>query len=153
MDHPGLDPSTALQLIQALLYWLAWILGGSVLLGLSAYIVFLCLEIFSPQPCSKARLAEVPHPVGCAPVAEENLDLVAAETPILVEGESLGKETGPVPVLAHDAQMPMTFAPVTLESAPTGPWDFLNFLRFRRAVVPQKRPSSLIADAQLEKLA
>ncbi len=153
MDHPGLDPSTALQLIQTLLYWIACILGGSVLLGLSAYLVFLCWEIFSPQPPSKARLAEDRHPVGCAPVAEEDLDLVAAETPILAEAESLGKETVLEPVLAHDAPMPMTLLPVTLESEPTRPWGFLNFLRFRRAVVPQKRHTSLIADGQLEKLA
>ena len=153
MDHPGLDPNTALQLIQTLLYWIACILGGSVLLGLSAYLVFLCFKIFSPQPSSRTRLGEVPHPVGCAPVAEENLDLAAAETPILAEAEPLGEETGPVPVLAHDAKTPMTSLPVTQESEPTKPWAFLHFLGFRRAAVPQKRGPSLIADAQLEKLA
>jgi hypothetical protein len=153
VDHPGLDPSTALQLIQTLFYSIAWILAGSLLLALSAYIVFLCLEIFSPQPSSKARLVGVPQPVGGAPVAEENLDLVVAERPILAGAESLGKETVPVPVLAHDAQRRMTSIPITLGSEPTGPWGFLKFLRFRRAVVPRKRGSSLIADAQLEKLA
>ncbi len=153
MDHPGLDPSTALQLIQTLLYWIACILGGSVLLGLSAYIVILCFEIFSLQPSSKVRQAKLRYATGCAPVAEANLDLVAAETPILAKAERLGEETVRVPVLAHDAPMPMTLVPVTLESEPTGPWGFLKFLWFRRAVVPQKRGPSLRADAQLEKLA
>ncbi len=152
MDHPGLDPSTALQLIQTLFYWITWILAGSLLLALAAYIVFLVVEIFSLQPSSKPRLAKLPQPVGCAPVAEENLDLVVAETPILAETESLGREAVRVPARPHDPQTPMTVVPVTLESEPTGPWGFLNFLRSRRAVVPQKRGSSLIADAQLEKI-
>ena len=153
MDHPGLDPSLAMQLIQTLFCSIAWILAGSLLLALSAYIVFLCLEIFSPQPRSKARLAKLRYATRCAPVAEENLDLAAAETPILAEAESLGKGSVLVPVLAHDAQQRMTPIPVTLESEPTGPWGSPNFLRFRRAVVPQKRGSSLSADTQLEKLA
>ena len=153
MDHPGLDPSTALQLIQTLFYSIAWILAGSLLLALSAYIVFLCLEIFSPQPCSKTRQAKLRYATGCAPVAEENLDLVAAETPIPAEAERLGEEAVRVPALSQDAQTPMTLLPVTLKSEPTGPWGFLNFLRSRRAVVPQRRRSSVRADAQLEKLA
>ncbi len=137
MGHPGLDPSTALQLIQTLFYSIAWVLAGSLLLALSAYVFFLCVEIFSPQPSSKARLAKLPHPVGCAPVAEENLDLAAAEAPILAEAERLGEEAVRVPALSQDAQTPMTLVPVTLESEPTGPWGFLNFLRSRRAVVPR----------------
>jgi hypothetical protein len=153
MGHPGLDPSTALQLIQTLFYSIAWVLAGSLLLALSAYVFFLCVEIFSPQPSSKARLAELPHPVGCAPVAEENLDLAAAEAPILVEAERLGEEAVRVPALSQDAQTPMTFIPVTLGSEPIGPWGFLDFLRFRRSAVLRKRGSSLIADARLEKLA
>ncbi len=102
MEHAGLDPSTALQLIQALLYSIACVLAGCALLGLSAYIVFLCVEIFSPQPSSKARVAKLPQPVGHAPVAEENLDLVAAETPILDEAERLGEEAVAAPALPHD---------------------------------------------------
>ncbi len=148
-----MEPETALELIQTLHCWTALILGGSVLLGVSAYIVLLCLEKFSPQPSSKARLAELPHPVGWAPVAEENLDLFAAETPILAAAERLGEETVPARVVAHDAQHRVTLLLATLESEPTGPWGFLNFLRFRRAAVTQKRGSSLIVDAQLEKLA
>ncbi len=123
------------------------------MLGLSAYIVFLCLEIFSPQPSSKARLAKVPHPIGLAPVAEANLELVAAEKAILAEAERLGKEAVPLPPLTHDAQTPITVVPVTMKGKPTKPWGFLQFLRFRRTVVPQKRRPSLRADAQLEKLA
>src|SRR5712692_11553751 len=101
MEHTGLYLSTALQLIQSLLYSIACILGGAASLGLSAYIVFLCVEIFSPQPSSKARLAKVPHPVGCAPVDEENLDLSAAETPILAEAEGPAEEAVQVPALSH----------------------------------------------------
>ena len=119
MGNPGLDPETALQLIHTLLYCIACILGGSVLLGLSAYMVFLCWEIFSPQPSSKTLLARVPQPIGCAPVAEENLDLIRAETPIPAEAESLNGEAVPVPALAHDAQVSMTPVPVTLERKPT----------------------------------
>lgn len=137
MDQPGLDPSTALQLIQTLFYWIAWILAGSLLLALSAYVFFLCVEILSPPPCSKIRQAKLRYATGCAPVAEENLDLAAAETPIPAEAESLGKGSVLVPVLAHDAQQRMTPIPVTLESEPTGPWGSPNFLRFRRAVVPR----------------
>ena len=63
MGHLGLDPETALELIQTLLYWIACMCAGWAVVGLSAYILFLCLEIFSPQPRSRAQLAKVPHPV------------------------------------------------------------------------------------------
>ncbi len=149
MGH--LDPETALELIQTLLYWIACMCAGWAVVGLSAYIVFLCLEIFSPQPRSRARLAKVPHPAGCASVVEGNLDLFAAETPVLAEAESLGGEAVRVPALRPDAETRTTLIPVTPESEPTGPWGFPSFLRFQRAVVPQKRRSSLRANRQLEK--
>ena len=143
MDHPGLDPSSALQLIQTLFYSIAWILAGSLLLALSAYVFFLCVEIFSPQPCSKTPRAKLRYSTGCAPVAEENLDLAAAETPIPAEAERLDEEALRVPALSQDSPMPMTLVPVTQKSELTGPRDFLNSLRFRRAVVPQRRRSSV----------
>lgn len=119
MGNPGLDPETALQLIQTFLYCIACILGGSVLLGLCAYLIFLCWEIFSPQPSSKTLQARVPQPIGCAPVAEENLDLIRAETPIPAEAEFFNEEAVPVPALPHDAQVLMTPVRVTVESEPT----------------------------------
>ncbi len=130
MDHPGLDPNTALELIQNLLYWIAYILGGSLFLGLSAYIVFLCLEIFSPQPFSKSRLAKVPHPIGLAPVAEANLELVAAETAILAEARRLGEEAARLPALTHDAQTPMTVVPSLWRANPLSPGASFNSCGF-----------------------
>jgi hypothetical protein len=88
----GLDPETALKLILMLLRGAAYFFAGFALIGLSAYTVFLCLEIFSPQPRAKATIAEVPQPVGCASAAEQIHDLVPAEAPALVEGHRLPGE-------------------------------------------------------------
>ena len=63
----------------------AYFFAGFALLALSTYVVFLCLEIFASQPHAKARISKVPQPVGCAPAAEQNCDLIPAKTPILVE--------------------------------------------------------------------
>ncbi len=57
--------------------------AGFALLGLSTYVVFLCLEIFASQPRAKTRIARLPHAVGCAPAAEQIEDLLPAKTPIL----------------------------------------------------------------------
>ena len=78
MGDLGLDPETALKLIQMLLRGAAYFFAGFALVGLSVYIVFLCLEIFSPQPRAKTTIAEVPQPVGCASAAEQTHDLVPA---------------------------------------------------------------------------
>lgn len=129
MGHPGLDAEAVLVFIQTLLYWITWILGGSGLLAFCAYVVFLCWEIFSPLLRSKARLARVPQRASCASVAEENLDLFAAERPILAETESLG-EAVPVSALPHDAQMPVTLVPVTPHSEPAVSGAFLTSCDF-----------------------
>ena len=98
MGDPGLDPGKALQIVQTLLYGFAYIVGGGALLGLSAYIVLLCREVFSPQSL-KARRAKVRHAVASVPVAEENLRLPTAETPIPVEPERLAEQAVPVPTV------------------------------------------------------
>jgi len=85
MGEFGLDPETALKLIQMLLRGAGYFFAGFALLGLSTYVVFLCLEIFASQPHAKVRIAKVPQPVGCAHAAEQNHDLIPAETPIPVE--------------------------------------------------------------------
>jgi hypothetical protein len=81
----GLDPETALKLIQMLLRGAGYFFVGFALLGLSTYVVFLCLEIFASQPRAKTRIARVPQPIGCAFVVEQTHDLVPVETPILSE--------------------------------------------------------------------
>lgn len=82
MDQPGIDPETALELIQILLHWAAYILAGSALVGLIAYGVFLCVEVFSQQPHSKARIAELPRRVACATRTQETLEPCASHAPI-----------------------------------------------------------------------
>lgn len=121
MGEPGLDPNIALELVWTLLFWIACILGGGALLGFCAYIVFLCLEIFSPQPRSKVRLAKPPLPIGRAPVAEENLHLSAAETPVLAEAQRLDKEAVGVPAPPHDSQVPTSLVLPLWGASPRGP--------------------------------
>ena len=88
MRDLGLDPETALKLIQILLRVAAYFFAGFALLGLSTYVVFLCLEIFAPQPRTKAKIAEIPPQVGCASVVEQTYDPITAETPVLAEAAS-----------------------------------------------------------------
>jgi hypothetical protein len=85
----GLDPETVLKLIQMLLRGAGYFFSGFALLGLSTYVVFLCLEIFASQRHAKVQIAKVPQPVGCAHAAEQNHDLIPAETPIPAEAASL----------------------------------------------------------------
>jgi hypothetical protein len=85
----GLDPETALNLILMLLRGAAYFFAGFALVGLSVYIVFLCLEIFSPQPRAKGTIAELPQPVACAPVAQQSHGLVPTEAPALAEGATV----------------------------------------------------------------
>jgi hypothetical protein len=87
----GLDSETALQLILIVLRGAAYFFGGFALVGLSAYVVFLCLEIFSPRPQVKAT-AEVPKPPGCASRAEPTQNLVPAEAPTLAEEATVSRE-------------------------------------------------------------
>ncbi len=123
MGHAGLDPQMALEFVPTLIYWVAWFLAGLALLGLSAYVVFLFLEIFSSQPRSKTRTAKLPQPAGCAPMAEESLHRSAAEAPTLAAPERLDEETGRMSGCPHDPQMrTTTSARVTL--VPEGPLEF-----------------------------
>ncbi|SRR5713226_5292222 len=120
MGYPSFGPETALQLFHILLYCMAYIFAGAALIGLSVYIVLVCSEMFFAQPRSKGRLAKVSRTVGFVPVAEESLDLSAAETRIPAEAERLGEEAVRMPALPHDAQPRLTLVPVTLESEPLG---------------------------------
>jgi hypothetical protein len=120
VGYPGLD-QTALEFFRTLLFWLTCMFAGAALLGLSIYGALLCVEIFSPRPCSKARLTKVPHPPGGALVAEKSFDSSAAETTIPAEAERLGEEVARVPALSHDVEMPMTWVPRKPEGEPTGP--------------------------------
>jgi hypothetical protein len=127
MGYPGFDPETAVRLIRTLILldWIACAFAAVALVALSAYFVSLCLEIFSPQPRSKARLAKVPHPLGSAPVAEEDRDPSAEETPILPDAEPVGEEAVPLPA-PHDTPMPVTSVPCY--SGEQTPWA-LGFLK------------------------
>lgn len=111
MGDAGLDPQTALELILALIYWVTWFLVGWALLGLSAYIVFLCLEIVSGRPRAKPRIAKAPQPDRPAPMAEESLHRSAAEAPTLAASERLDEEAARVS--PRDPKMRTTSAPIT----------------------------------------
>jgi len=90
----GLDPETALQLLRILLRGAAYFFGGFALLGFSAYVVFLCLELFASQPHAKATIVEVPQPVACGSLVEQAPDLVPTETPTLVEEAAVTEGEG-----------------------------------------------------------
>src|SRR5437899_12502826 len=89
MGDFGLDPETALKLIQMLLRGAGYFFAGFALLGLSTYVVFLCLEIFASQTHANVRIAKVPQPVVCVRAAEQNQHLIPSETPILAETPSV----------------------------------------------------------------
>jgi hypothetical protein len=88
----GLDPATALKLIQILLRAAAYFFAGFALLALSTYVVFLCLETFSPRPRAKAKIAEIPPQVDCPSAVEQTYDPIPAEPPLLAAGEVLGED-------------------------------------------------------------
>ena len=113
-----LDPETTLELLLTLLRGAAYFFVGFVLLALFTYVVFLCLEIFSPQPRAKTKIAKVAPQVGCASVVEQNHDPVFAKTPILAAPERPGQEAVRVTAPPNGAQIPMT-VPANLESEPT----------------------------------
>ena len=119
MEHLILEPETALELLLTFLRGAAYFFAGFALLALFTYVVFLCLEIFSPRPRAKVKIAKVPQ-VGCASVVEQNHDLIFAEMPILVAPERLGDEAVRVTAPPHGAQIPMT-VPANLEGEPTWP--------------------------------
>jgi hypothetical protein len=115
----SLDPETALQLYQAVLYCMGYIFAGAAVIGLSVYIVLVCSEMFFSQPRSKTQRAKAPQWACPVPVVGTTLDLSANETPILAAPEDLGKEVVRVNTSPRCAQMPTT-VPATLQSAPTG---------------------------------
>src|SRR5436190_11093820 len=117
--HPGFFPETALALLQALLWSMACVLAGAALIALSVYIVLVCSEMFFSQPRSKTQRARVPQSVRRAPVAEETLDLSAAETPPFGAPEGLAKETVSVNTSSLGAQIAMTVL-TSLESESAG---------------------------------
>lgn len=82
MAYLGLDP---VNLILMLLRGAAYFFAGFALVGIFIYIVFLCLEILSPQRRAKATVAAGPQPVGRASAAEQTHDLVPADAPALAE--------------------------------------------------------------------
>ncbi len=93
MGQFGLDPETALKLMQMLLRGAAYFFAGFALLALSTYVVFLCLEIFASRPRTRVKIAEMPPQVGCASVVEQTYDPIPAETPLLAEAASfIGEE-------------------------------------------------------------
>jgi len=85
MGDLGLGPETALKLIEILLRAAAYFFAGFALLAFFTYVVLLCLEILASQRRVQVRIAKVLQPVGYAPVAEQNHDLIFVETPIPVE--------------------------------------------------------------------
>jgi hypothetical protein len=118
MEYPSFFPETALALLHALVYCMACILAGAALIALTVYIVLVCSEMFFSQPRSKSQRAKVPQLAHRPPVAEQSLDLSAAESPILAAPERLGEELVRRPAPANGGQVPMT-VPATLESEPT----------------------------------
>jgi hypothetical protein len=118
--YPSFFPETALALLQALLWSMACVLAGAALIALSVYIVLVCSEIFFSQPRSKTQRAGASQSVRRAPVADETLDLYAAETPLLATPEGLAKEAVRVNTSSLGAHIPMT-VPATLEIESAGP--------------------------------
>jgi NADH:ubiquinone oxidoreductase subunit 5 (subunit L)/multisubunit Na+/H+ antiporter MnhA subunit len=118
MGYPSFDPETALVLVHAMLYSMAWILAGAALIAFSIYVVLVCSEMFFSQPRSKTQRAKARHSARPVPVAKENLDLSAVETPVLAATERLGEEAERATASPHSAQIPMTVPP-TLESEST----------------------------------
>ena len=92
MGDLGLDPETALKLIQILHYCMAYVFAGAALIGLSVYIVLVCSEMFFSQPRSKTHRAKVAQSARHTAVARETRDLSAEETPIRAEAERLCQE-------------------------------------------------------------
>lgn len=80
-----LDPETALQLLWILLRGAAYFFGGFALLGFSAYVAFLCWELFSRRPRKKAKIDEIAPQAGGAFVVEQAYDPALEEAPILAE--------------------------------------------------------------------
>jgi len=67
MGDPGLTPEVALQLTQALLYWMAALLLGLACLAALTALVFVWRECFRPivtrLPVQRNDQSSLPHPV------------------------------------------------------------------------------------------
>ncbi len=122
MGDAGLDPQMTAEFVQAVIYWVACFFAGLAFLGLSAYVVFLCLEIVSGRPRAKPRIAKAPQPDRPAPMTEEDRNRSATEAPTLAAPERLDEETGRLSGRPHDPQTRTTSAPVTLP--PERPLEF-----------------------------
>lgn len=94
MGDLGLNPETALKLIQMVLRGAAYFLGGFAVLAISTYAAFLCLQIFSSPGRAKVRIAKVVQPVSRAPEAEQKRDRIPVELLHLAEDATVsGRET------------------------------------------------------------
>lgn len=89
MEPFSLDAEAVLKLIEMLFRAAAYFFAGIALIGLSAYVVFLCLHIFALQPRPKTRIVKVPQPLGFASAMEQTHDLAPAETRTLDEGATV----------------------------------------------------------------
>ena len=85
MRELGLDPETALRLINLLLRGAGYFFAGFAMLGVSLYVVFLCREIFAARSSPKTRIAEVREALSHAPVVERKPHVIPAKTLALVE--------------------------------------------------------------------
>lgn len=79
MGEPGLDAEKMLQLMQVILRWAAYFLGGFGLLGLSTYGVFLGLQIFASPRRTKVRIAKAAQTATIAPDVGEKRNLIPVE--------------------------------------------------------------------------
>jgi hypothetical protein len=102
-----LDPETALEFLNIVLYFMACIFAGVALIGLAIYIILLCSGPFSRQPHSKAPLG--------------NASRHTTDTPPSSETERLRGEALRVPAPPRDSQTWLPLVPVTMESGPAGP--------------------------------
>jgi hypothetical protein len=72
MDDPSFFLETALAFLHAFVYCRAYICVGGPVIVLSVYIVLVCSEMFSSEPCSKTQRAKAPKSARRVPVAVEN---------------------------------------------------------------------------------
>jgi hypothetical protein len=98
---------TALVLFRAVLYTMAYICAGGVLIALLLYSFLACSEIFFSQPHSRARVNFKVSP-SARPIADPISDVSTVERSILPGPERLERKC------RCDAYAPMTVA-ATLE--------------------------------------
>src|SRR5512143_2962461 len=118
MGNDLLDPETALQLFQLVLYCMAYIFGGAALIALSVYVVVVGSEmLFEPPPKPKrVKVLQSAHRVR---LAEKTLDPFAAAKPILSLPNTLDEAGVPIDTVSLLTQIPIT-ARAALEAEPSG---------------------------------